>query len=222
MSMPRLGSVLLLLAYIGGGAWLLHEWRYEVSIESDEIDDRPFVPPKIGTVFAITKSIDTYKAIADRPLFSESRRPAPADSTPDSATASREPVQRAADLSGTRVSAIFKDGESLTALVEFAGGETRAVRQGDDIGAWRIMEIRDDRLILGGRGEPQTLNVYDFDKVVVPRATPAISARARTLDRRQNAVNRRTLPLQPPVRGATDDNELPIAPPVSLRPTTDE
>jgi len=97
--------------------------------------------------------------LVERPPFAADRRPtiaaveAPND-TPDSA----EALVQAVDA---RLLGVIRDGdERLAVLVPGSGGETVIVRQGSEIGGWRVEIIQDSRIIL--RNGEQTAEIELF------------------------------------------------------------
>ncbi|MCB1724736.1 MAG: hypothetical protein KDJ39_13680 [Gammaproteobacteria bacterium] len=175
--MSTASKLFLALAYAGGIAWLGYELqRPEPTVDTTEIADaEPSHPIEVGTPLASSAAIDGYDAIVERPLFNQERRPKAEDVEQSPAIDTLPTLNPADDVGGLRVSAILKDADTLTALIELGGGETRAVHQGEKIGIWDVIEILDDAVVLGIRGERKTLQVYEFS-ASLPGPSPAVQA----------------------------------------------
>jgi hypothetical protein len=152
---------------------------------------------------------ENYAAIAERPLFRKGRTP-PTDSvaTPLATTQVAIPTT-SAQIDGLRLAAVFRGGDEPRALIETASGESIAVAQGDEVQNWRVVEIRDTELVLGLRGQQQTLQVHDFSAIGAPRINPrsrALTDRQRTAQRRRSENSRNDLPTPRQRRDRRDED----------------
>ncbi len=194
-------SILLALLYAGGLGWIALEAQRPSSLPAEEIGAAAAEIPEIQAPLPITTSIDVYDAIVERPLFVASRRPkqaAAVESTPQPATTRTDDT---ASIDGIRLSAVFKSSDTLTALVELSKGVSRSVYRGDQLGGWEVIEILDDRLTLGRRGERQTLKVHEFARI-----TPQASAKtSREMPKRRPPSRR----IRPTERTQPDGAQLP-------------
>ena len=143
-------------------------------------------------------SLAAYEAIIDRPLFNPQRRPRAPDE--DSGETVPQPADRVTDASGWRLTAVLREAEQLTVLIEDRTRKTQALRKGDSLGDWKIDEIADDRVIMVSGSQRRTLMLHQFEPV----------ARKLPTTPRNRRVTRRPLPAPAPapaVRRATDDDE---------------
>lgn len=122
------------------------------------------------------QSLAAYDGIVERPLFSPDRRPQVADAAqvqPGPGPA----AEGALEVDGFRLTAVLRDGDSTTVLIEDRSGQTRALRAGDRLGSWALGEVLDDRVVLVADSRRETLMVYDFS--VQPVASPVRRAYSR-------------------------------------------
>jgi hypothetical protein len=122
-----------------------------------------------------TPTEDSFAAIIERPLFSPSRRPAQAATTPAPETVEAAPAETPLDfaLVGTIVS-----GDERVALVETKGdGKVVQVRERGEVLGWTALLIEDGRVVFRrGRAEEELVLRYDQPVPpgkVVPRRQPA-------------------------------------------------
>jgi len=131
----------------------------KASVELPELD---VVPPEL----------EDLRITLDRPLFNASRRPEElAPNTTVSSPTEPEPV-KAPPL---RLSAVIVDERGRSALLEPV--ETRVVQrvqEGENIAGWRLVEVREDAVILasGGKRTEVALRVFDAPPPVAARAPP--------------------------------------------------
>ncbi|MCB1801379.1 MAG: hypothetical protein KDI82_06800 [Gammaproteobacteria bacterium] len=207
MSIMR--ALFMLLAYAGGLGWTAYE------LQRAPEETVAVIEPTQGTAFDIPQplvlsaSLDSYNAIIERPLFNERRLPETLTNDSPKAAADMPVTQPSASISGLRVSAIFRSAETLTALVELGNGSSRTVHAGEQLEGWEILEIQDDRLVMGNRGERRVLQVYDFERLqdFRTRTTPPPLRRSEPLAQRSRMLRtplpRRRLPPVPPVQDET-------------------
>jgi hypothetical protein len=158
-------------------------------------DAEPLAPLEV-TPPAIS-SLAAYEAIVERPLFNPERRPPPAEQAVDDTAAT--PAGSVTDATGWRLTAVLREAERHTVLIEDQTGRTLALKAGDSLGDWKIEEIADDRVIIVTGSQRNTLLLHQFEpEVSKPRARKTPSYRRIT----------RRPPAQPPaVRRAPDDDE---------------
>jgi hypothetical protein len=104
---------------------------------------------------------------------------------------------------------VFRGAESRSAIVELPNGDSLAVREGDRLENWKVVEIRDEKIVLDSRGERRTLEVHDFAYLGEPRVVPrtrALTERAQRANRRQ-ARSARTTPPVPRQRRRDEERE---------------
>ena len=107
-----------------------------------------------------------------------------------------QPAGRTTDATGWRLTAVLREAEQHTVLIEDQTGRTLALRKGDQLGDWKIEDISDDRVIIVSGTQRKTLMLHQFEPLAKKRRT--------TPSRRR--ITRR--PVQAPaVRRATDDDE---------------
>jgi hypothetical protein len=115
--------VLLALAMWPWARWALHEPDRRPDIASSPSIVAPTLPP-----------LDAFREIAERPLFSPSRRP--------SASAP------AATSQGMRLEGVLVVGAEKRAIIKQADGHTARVAEGDMIGEWTVRQIERERVLL--------------------------------------------------------------------------
>jgi hypothetical protein len=119
------------------------------------------------------RSIAAYDAIIERPLFSPDRRPSP-PAAESVQTGNSLPKAGSVEIDGFRLSAVLRNADQTTALIEDRSGKTLTLHAGERLGDWRLDQILDDRAVLIAAGRRETLMVYDFSKP----AAAAVRARA--------------------------------------------
>jgi len=193
--------ILLLIGYAGAAAWIYYEWqRPPVTIAMIESPPASRIaPPAVPTPFAVERSV--FNEISERPLFVQGRRP-PQPQTDVIKTTPQRPAKPMQDpLDTVRLTAVLRDADQRTALVEFADGKTTVVRNGERVGDWRVKAIFDDRLDVEQNGRTRTLRLHRFD--LPPRNPPAVrrtpaqnraQAQAKTQDPRVRQRMVRGLP----------------------------
>ena len=145
------------------GAWTLYELvgqppemattattedPMETSVELPELD---FIPPEL----------EDLRITLDRPLFNASRRPEELVSETELPTQSQPETVDAPPLG---LSAVIVDEQGRSALLEPV--ETRVVQrvqEGENIAGWRLVEVREDAVVLavGDNRAELALRVFD-------------------------------------------------------------
>ena len=155
-------------------------------------DAEPLAPLEV-TPPAIS-SLAAYDAIVERPLFNPERRPPPPEQAADESAAT--PVGSVSDATGWRLTAVLREAERRTVLIEDQTGRTLALKAGDSLGDWKIEEIADDRVIIASGCQGDTLLLHQ-NEPLAKKGGPA--TRNRRITRR---------PVQAPaVRRVPDDDE---------------
>lgn len=165
-------------------------------------------------------SLAAYDAIIERPLFSPDRRPETTEAEDQSPLEDAATEEAITEIDGFRLTAVLRNGEKTTVLIEDMGGETRILHEGERLGNWRLDEIHDDRVLLAADGRRKTLMVYDFNAPPMPRAQRRIFSRTRQPP--MPAVEAGQLPRairrMPPEPGGPAEDEGPtLRPPVIQR-----
>jgi hypothetical protein len=104
-------------------------------------------------------SAQSYAAIADRPLFIETRR-MPKDEPPPAAAPSEVAVSLgpASALDGLTLSGIVMSGGTRVALVKAATGESPpALKEGDEFRGWHVEKIEAEAVVLTAQGEEKRI-----------------------------------------------------------------
>jgi general secretion pathway protein N len=167
------------LAVLGLGAY---EFRHAPSLSEPPAPPELAAPalPPLEVPPGPIRSLAAYDAIVERPLFSPDRRPE-TEQPAEQQTESADPEEPATEVDGFRLTAVLRDGDNTTVLIEDRGGKTLTLHQGDRLGGWQLGEILDDRVELVADGRRETLMVYDF---AAPAQAPASDNRARRAYRR--------------------------------------
>ncbi len=99
---------------------------------------------------------NTYREIAERPLFSDSRRPPPPAVQPGQSA-------RAAQLASTwKLTGVVMAGDSSYVHVEgIRDRKTVRLQVGMPLGGWRLEEIAPDHVVFESAGERESLPLHD-------------------------------------------------------------
>ncbi len=109
---------------------------------------------------------DSLASIAERPLFSSTRRPAENASPVPVATETTEPL-----TDFTLTGAVVSDGQRYVILRPADGGQDVSVAEGSAIQGWTVVGIEVDRAVFR-RGETETTLVLQFTNAVPPDRMP--------------------------------------------------
>jgi hypothetical protein len=191
-------SLLLVVGYLAALGLGAYEFRRasSLSLPPPPSEQTAQAVPPLDLPPGVVANIAAYDAIIERPLFSPNRRPEPIDeaATPTDSTESEEAV---VEIDGFRLTAVLRDGDSTTVLIEDRTGQTRTLHEGDQLGNWRLGDVLDDRVELIADNRRETLMVYDF-------SAPASSVRVRRPNRRiaqprqaRPSAGERNAPLPP-------------------------
>jgi hypothetical protein len=192
------GTIALIVGYLGGLAligWTAFGPRsaVEVTIDPAEVQLPTFdLPPPA------VQAAQNFDEIVNRPLFQASRSAAVDAPVVEVAPVDVLSTGPGGRLDGFRLAAVFRGAESRSAIVELPNGDSLAVREGDRLENWKVVEIRDEKIVLDSRGERRTLDVHDFAYLGEPRVVPrtrALTERAQRAKRRQARSARTTPPV---------------------------
>lgn len=200
---------LLLIGYVGAGAWIAYEWQ-RPPVSTDMPDSAPAGRmPALVVPDSFTAERSVFNEISERPLFVQGRRPPQPQTDVIQTTPQRPPTPQKDEFDHVRLTAVLREADQFTALIEFPDGKTQTVRNGERIGEWRIRAIFDDRVDAERDGRAQTLRLHRFD--LPPRTPPAVTrtpaqARAEARARAQDPRIR-----QRPMPGMPQPDQLPQA-----------
>ena len=186
--MRRPADLLLVVGYAAGLG--LIAWILLLPAQPDDqiAPATQIALPDLETPPTVIESRQVYDAIIERPLFRADRSPVTQETSVN--VVAPTPVAR---TDGFRLSAVFRDNEKLTALVELPSGDTLTVRKGDRLENWQVAEIQDQKVVLSHSGQRKTLLVHDFAYLGKPppvSRTRALTERARRSADRQATKNR--------------------------------
>ncbi len=158
LSLPRLlllGSAALLLALLL--LWLLPDRQ--------GLRRHQWTPPAVATpdLSAYTVAMERRPPLAaaaaiSRPLFTPDRRPPAPAAAASEPPAAPPPPPPPDELDKTRLLGVMT-GRGLAGVIAAVDGETRIVRQGQAIGAWRLAAIDDRAVTFVREGERRTLHL---------------------------------------------------------------
>jgi len=203
-----LGIVAGLLAWRLGTEWRQADLRY--SALASQTEQRAAVLPA-----AVPEEPLAADEIAAKNLFSADRNnelPPPETESSEAGPAPPPPAVLGTMKLGEDYEALMSEGESSRDVV-------RRVKQGDQIGEYRVTEIRDEKVVVEYQGQTTTLDIYQSARSVSRQRTPAGPAapvvvgtgggqpagRSRTPPARaQRAAPRR--PMEPGVRVSVEGN----------------
>jgi len=185
------------LAAIGVGAYELRR-ASTLALPPAPPDQPAQALPPLEVSPNVVNSLAAYDTIIERPLFSPDRRPElpEADSTE---TESSLPEEGLVEIDGFRLTAVLRNADQTTVLIEDRTGKTLTLHAGERLGNWQLEEILDDRVVLIADGRRETLMVYDFS---LPAAAAAPVRRATPRPTQQRGQRpappaRRVRPQQP-------------------------
>ncbi len=151
----------------------------------------PEVPP---TGFAPLPGLDDLAEVVERPLFSQSRRPAPPEAQAD-VPAAKDGQQFAYGLSGI----VITSGREMALLSHARTREIRQVRLGGIVDGWKVTAISADQVTLSRGGETQALKLIDRPQPV-RRKPPRTRTKSRTLPGREIVPGQLPQPPLPKVQ----------------------
>lgn len=197
-------------------------WRLATEWKQADLRYEAFESPAESTPAVVPAAAPeerlAVEQIAANNLFSADRN----NALPEPETAETGPAPPKPTVLGT-----MKLGENYEALMspgDTAEGGVRRVKQGEQVGGYRVVEIRDSKVVIEYEGSTTTLDVYQSRKSVSQQRThtttaarPAVSTAAggRTPPARTPTAARAAAPSQP----STPDRGREIKPP-GLAPYT--
>ncbi len=174
----RLG-LLLVVGYLGALGLAAYEYQRAPSLAVPPSAPEPNaeVLPPLELPPPVVHGIAAYDEIVERPLFSPERRPEATGSAAEGTEEVAEAEAPVVEIDGFRLTAVLKDGDKTTVLIEDRSGQTRVLHDGDRLDNWSLGAILDDRVELVDDGRRETLMVYDF-------SSPADDVGSRRINRR--------------------------------------
>ncbi len=185
-----------LLVLAGCAAAILagvYEWQRVPDDPAEEALRRIEPLPPLEVPPQAISSLAAYEAIVERPLFNPQRRPAAPDQVADDSEA--RPAGAITDATGWRLTAVLREAERRTVLIEDRAGRTLALRKGDRLGDWKLEEIADDSVVIVSASQRKTLALHQFE--------PIAKKRPRRPGTRR--ITRRPVQQPPQVRRAADE-----------------
>ena len=174
-------------------------------------------PPDNLTVPKLTldiPSLSEFKATLDRPLFSESRRPAEPETDDETGDT---PEQTPKEAVPVRLSAVIIEQDEKSALLEETKSRTsKRVREGEAFEGWTLVEVREDAVVLVSGGKRSEVELRNFD-VPPPPVRPRRPLRRPASS--QKTAQKPRVGRQPPDRQEPEEAEDPVPPPIPPRPT---
>lgn len=205
---------LLVLMAILFASWYLFELMRTpdapASVKTDASPPSDLAVPKLTMdVPALTE----FKATLDRPLFSESRRPADPEDEEVAETTPEETPKAAVPV---RLSAVIIEEDEKSALLEETKSRTyKRVREGEAFEGWTLVEVRDDAVVLvsGGTRSEVELRNFETPPPVQPRRPqrrPGATRNKQKLRVGQKSSNR-------PGADEAEEEDDPFPPPMPPR-----
>jgi len=197
-------TLLLIGGYIGALALGTYELQRVSSIPAGVAGQATAPLPPLEIQPDAIKGIEAFDAIVERPLFNRERQPPAIIQSTDEA----QPKVRRQNTERMRLTAVLKEADRLTVLIEDQFGETQILHKGDKVGDWQVAEILDDRVVIRSEGKKKTLKVHQFDAVNISRSAP----QRRPVTRRQ-VTQRPPVPVAPPdSSNARGPRQIPVDP----------
>ncbi len=98
--------------------------------------------------------MEVFQEALDRPLFDETRRPAPPEDVAEVEAVPEAPPQEEPFPANWNLTGIWNDGSGLTAMfVDNASKDVQHLRIGDQLESWIVTAIRPDGVDMGLRSE---------------------------------------------------------------------
>ncbi len=102
-------------------------------------------------------SVESFSAIAERPLFLEERR-MPKDPPPAPAAGLIAAVTPSNALNGLTLSGVVMAGDHRVALLNPANGQAqKSVKEGDDFQGWKVLHIEAKAVVFTANGEERRI-----------------------------------------------------------------
>ncbi len=170
------------------------------------------LPPPVAAAPA------AYPATLQRPLFTETRRPAPAPQLDAAASAPAAPSP-SDDLDKTQMLGLMK-GSAFVGVLARVDGKVRTVRRGDTIGPWKLDTIRDREVVFIRDGSERVLKLeYAHASGAAPDGVASQAAPARPPAPPPPALA--PVPTAPPAPPAPPAAELSATTPPRAQPAAD-
>ena len=155
----------ILLAALLLALWLLpgppHQWRTWRAPPPQP----PELQDALSTLMAPNPAAAaSYPEAAERPLFAANRRPTPTDA----AVAPPPPTP----IDQARLLGIFV-GSGINSIMIDYDGKTRIVRKGEDVGGWRLTDMRERTATFEHEGQQRNLTLPVVSPQAPPPKTPA-------------------------------------------------
>jgi hypothetical protein len=198
-------TLLLIGGYIGALALGAYELQRVPSVPRGVSGQTAESLPPLEIPPDAIKNIEAFDAIVERPLFNRGRQPLASIQGP----VEPQPAVRSQKTERMRLTAVLKEADNLTALVEDQSGQTMTLHQGDKLGEWQVSEILDDRIVIESEGKTKTLEVHQFDPVNTRR-----SARQRLpVTKRRQVTQRPSAVIAPRAPSSTRrSDQIPVKP----------
>ena len=189
MAQAVLALVAGLLAWRLGTEWKQADLRYSALAS-------PAARSAAGLSVAVREEPLRVDEIAAKNLFSADRN----NEIPEPESSESEPPPPLPMVLGT-----MKLGQSYEALMsegESSRGGVRRVKQGEQIGSYRVTEIRDEKVVIEYQGQTTTLDIYQSARSVAQQRTRTPTGPAAPVvvgtGGRQAASQPRAAPAQEP------------------------
>lgn len=179
--MLQVRNMALILIYVGGISWS----AYELQRPSPEALNRTTglqssENPRLVSPVAFNARIEQFDDIVKRPLFRPDRRPVSNSSVAPAKSLASATAIAPTNISGLRITAIFKGPDTIAALIELNRNERKLIHKGSLVGTWRVLEISDDKVTLGYRGKQQVFRVQEFGNLAPVIRVPGDKMRPKT------------------------------------------
>lgn len=149
--------------------------------------------------------LTAYAEIAERPLFTPSRRPPDADED-----ASVEQAQTAGPGLFILTGVILSGTEKIAFLASRSSDEVKRLREGDDMDGWTLVSVEPDKVVLRSTGREQEVLLEDTLKMDdSPMRARAQQLRAQQLRAAQARSQQRRARQQEAGQDAGQDSEQP-------------
>ncbi len=123
----------------------------------DAFATTPVLEVKVPPPFRLQPmtAIESFAAIAERPLFNADRKPDPLPPPPEAA----KPLVVLGDLSQYRVLGVTGDSAVQRALVQKTGGQTLTLKPGDMFEGWSVDRIDAAGIAISGGDRKEVLTI---------------------------------------------------------------
>ncbi len=134
--------ILMASATLLGGGSIAFGWLVSTADEMPFLKPAQRATPPIIPKMPAQKLTSDFKAIVERPLFSQTRRPSPPPEPAPPAIAAKQEAP-AAPLAATLIGILISP-DIRSAVLRMADGKNVTIMEGDSVDGWKLSEVLPD------------------------------------------------------------------------------